>query len=109
MFSMPSLNISITDDQAKCVQATIASGKFTLSSFFQHVLNEYFEGSNSVVKRDFVIFMVFPILFAVFQWIVFMQSGITWVFYSGLLTLGLTMASTYYVIDVYRGNLKGEK
>ena len=106
---MPSLNISITDEQAKRVQTTIASGKFTISSFFQHVLNEYFEGSNSVVKRDFIIFMVFPILFAVFQWIVFMQSHITWVFYSGLTTLGLTMASTYYVIDVYRGNMKGEK
>jgi len=106
---MPSENISLTMEHHNKIQAVIDAGKYTKSSFFQHMINYYFEGSNEVVKRDFVIFMVFPILFAVFQWIVFMQSGITWVFYSGLLTLGLTMASTYYVIDVYRGNLKGEK
>lgn len=106
---MPSINISVTPEQAEKIKTVISSGKFTLSSFFQHVLNEYFEGSNSVVKRDFVIFMVFPVLFAVFQWVVFMQTNVIWIFYSGLTTLGLTMASTYYVIDVYRGNMKGEK
>ena len=106
---MPSVNVSITDEQAKKVQTNITSGKFTLSSFFQMVLNYYFDGSNAVVKRDFVIFMAYPVILDVLLWFCFVQSQITIIFYIGLLSLGLTIATTWYVIDKYKDNLRGEK
>ena len=106
---MPSLNISITDEQAKKVQTNISGGKYTLSSFFQMALNCYFDGTNSIIKRDFVIFMVYPFILDVLLWFCFMQSGIVIIFYIGLLALGLTIASTYYVFDKYKDNLRGEK
>ena len=106
---MPSVNVSITDEQAKKVQTNITGGKYTLSSFFQMVLNYYFDGTNSIVKRDFVIFMVYPFILDVLLWFCFMQSNITIIFYIGLLSLGLTIATTWYVIDKYKDNLRGEK
>ena len=106
---MPSLNISITPEQSKKVESAIAGGKYTLSSFFQMVLNYYFEGSNAVIKRDFVIFMVYPFILDILLWFCFVESNITIIFYIGLLALGLTIASTYYVIDKYKDNLRGEK
>lgn len=106
---MPSLNISITDEQAKKVQTNITGGKYTLSSFFQMILNYYFDGSNAVVKRDFVIFMLYPVILDVLLWFCFIESKITIIFYIGLLSLGLTIASTYYVFDKYKDNLRGEK
>ena len=109
MFFVPSVNVSITDEQAKKVQTNITGGKYTLSSFFQMVLNYYFDGSNAVVKRDFVIFMVYPFILDVLLWFCFMQSNITIIFYIGLLSLGLTIATTWYVIDKYKDNLRGEK
>jgi len=106
---VPSVNVSITDEQAKKVQTNITGGKYTLSSFFQMVLNYYFDGTNSIVKRDFVIFMVYPFILDVLLWFCFMQSNITIIFYIGLLSLGLTIATTWYVIDKYKDNLRGEK
>jgi len=106
---VPSINVSITPEQSKKVESTIAGGKYTLSSFFQMILNYYFEGSNAVIKRDFVIFMAYPVILDVLLWFCFVQSQITIIFYIGLLSLGLTIATTWYVIDKYKDNLRGEK
>ena len=109
MFFVPSENISLTMEHHNKIQAVIDTGKFTKSSFFQHMINYYFEGSNAVVKRDFVIFMAYPVILDVLLWFCFIQSQITIIFYIGLLSLGLTIATTWYVIDKYKDNLKGEK
>lgn len=106
---MPSINFSLSEPMAKRIQAVLDTGKYGLSSFMQMVLNYYFDGSNSIIKRDFVIFMVYPFILDVLLWFCFMQSGITIIFYIGLLSVGLTIATTWYVIDKYKDNLRGEK
>ena len=110
MIFVPQLSsITVTEEQSKKIKAVIENGKYGLSSFFQMVLNNYFDGTNSVVKRDFMIFMVYPLILDVLLWFCFIQSNITVIFYVGLLVLGLTFASSYYVFDKYKDNLKGEK
>ena len=107
---MPQLSsITVTEEHSKKIKAVIENGKYGLSSFMQMVLNYYFDGSNAVVKRDFVIFMAYPVILDVLLWFCFVQSQITIIFYIGLLSLGLTIATTWYVIDKYKNNLRGEK
>ena len=109
---MPQISsITVTEEQLRRIKATMEHEKYGLSTFMQIVLNDYFsgKGGNSVLKRDFIIFMGYPFIIALLLWVVFMQSGITWVFYAGLITAGLLLATTFYVIDKYKDDLKGEK